>query len=166
MQIVIEDTTRLVDGCYEAGMLWKKDECWFSNNLVMARPLRISETSLTKSGNEEITIKYCEVMDGYIRSGFACKLSEKEVAEESSTNWYLPHRPVTSPTKPGKVRIVFDAAAEYEGTSLNKNLLSGPDMTNSLVGVLLRFHQGKLVLPQTLKEYSTTFTCVKKTKIH
>ncbi|KAL9975233.1 hypothetical protein ACROYT_G012367 [Oculina patagonica] len=88
--------------------------------------------------------KYREVMDSYISSGFARKLSEKELATESSNHWYLPHHPVTSPTKPGKVRIVFDAAAKYEGTSLNKNLLSGPDMTNSLVGVLLRFRQGTI----------------------
>ena len=93
-------------------------------------------------------------------------MSEKEVAKESSTHWYLPHHPVTSPTKPGKVPIVFDAAAEYEGTSLNKNLLSGPDMTNSLVGVLLRFSQGTIGIAQTLKECSTRFACVKKTKIH
>ena len=44
------------------------------------------------------------------------------------------------------MRIVFDAASEYEWTSLNKNLymLSGPDMTNRLVCVLLRFHQGTI----------------------
>lgn len=138
---IIEDTTRLVDGRYEVSMLWKKDERWFPNNLVMARQrLESLRRRLTKSGNEEMAIKYREVMDSYIRSGFARKLSEKKLAKESSTHWYLPHHPVTSPTKPGKVRIVFDAAAEYEGTSLNKNLLSGPDMTNSLVGVLLRFH--------------------------
>ena len=63
-----------------------------------------------------MAIKYCEVMDSYIRSEFALKLSENELAQESSTHWYLPHHPVTSPTKPGKVRIVCDAAAEYEGT--------------------------------------------------
>ena len=142
---IIEDTTRLVDGRYEVGMLWKKDERWFPNNLVMARQrLESLRRRLTKSGNEEMAIKYRELMDSYIRSGFARKLSEKKLAKESSTHWYLPHHPVTSPTKPGKVRIVFDAAAEYEGTSLNKNLLSGPDMTNSLVGVLLRFHQGTI----------------------
>ena len=142
---IIEDTTRLVDGRYEVGMLWKKDERWFPNNLVMARQrLESLRRRLTRSGNEEMAIKYREVMDSYVRSGFARKLSEKELAKESSTHWYLPHHPVTSPTKPGKVRIVFDAAAEYEGTSLNKNLLSGPDMTNSLVGVLLRFHQGTI----------------------
>ena len=137
---IIEDTTRLVDGRYEVGMLWKKDERWFPNNLVMARQcLESLKRRLTKSENEEMASKYREVMDGYIRSGF-----EKEVAKESSTHWYLPHHPVTSPTKPGKVRIIFDAAAEYEGTSLNKNLLSGPDMTNSLVGVLLLFRQGTI----------------------
>ena len=34
---IIEATTRLVDGRYEVGMIWRKDERWFPNNLVMAR---------------------------------------------------------------------------------------------------------------------------------
>ena len=34
---IIEDTTRLVDGRSEVGMLWKKDERQFPNNLVMAK---------------------------------------------------------------------------------------------------------------------------------
>ena len=141
---IIEDTTRLVDGRY-VGMLWKKDERWFPNNLVMARQrLESLRRRLTQSGNEEMAIKYREVMDSYISIGFARNLSEKELAKDSNTQWYLQHHPVTSPTKPGKVRIGFDAAAEYEGTSLNKNLLIGPDMTDSLVSVLLRFRQGTI----------------------
>ena len=42
--------------------------------------------------------------------------------------------------KPGKVRVVFDADATYNSTSLNKSLLKGPDLLNNLVGVLTRFH--------------------------
>ena len=35
--------------------------------------------------------------------------------------------------------MVFDSSAEFEGVSLNKELLSGLDMMNSLLGVLIRF---------------------------
>jgi hypothetical protein len=53
----------------------------------------------------------------------------------------LPHFGVYHPQKPNKIRIVFDSAAEINGISLNKLLLCGLDFTNSLLGVLLRFHQ-------------------------
>ena len=87
---IIEDTTRLVNGRYEVGMLWRKDERWFPNNLVMARQrLQSLRRRLMKSGNEEMAIKDREVMDSYISSGFSRKWSEKELAKESSTHWYL-----------------------------------------------------------------------------
>ena len=55
--------------------------------------------------------------------------------------WYLPHLEVYHPQKPEKIRVIFDSAAECDGVSLNKLLLSGPNSNNSLVGVLLRFWQ-------------------------
>ena len=80
---IIEDTPRLVDGRYEVGMLWKKDERQFPNNLVVAKQrLESLRRRLTKLGNEEMATKYREVMDSYISSGFARKLSEKELATE------------------------------------------------------------------------------------
>ena len=40
-----------------------------------------------------------------------------------------------------KSRVVFDRAAQFAETSLNKQLLQGPDLTNRIVGVLSRFRQ-------------------------
>jgi len=42
--------------------------------------------------------------------------------------------------------VVFDAAALHDGVSLNSQLNRGPDLTNSLLGVLLRFRQERIVL--------------------
>ncbi|KAK3091640.1 hypothetical protein FSP39_021443 [Pinctada imbricata] len=60
--------------------------------------------------------------------------------------WYLPHQPVKNENKPGKVRVVFDCATTYQGISLNNELLQGPDLMNSLVGVLIRFRQENIAL--------------------
>ena len=43
--------------------------------------------------------------------------------------------------------MVFDCAAKFRVTSLNDQLLSGPDLTNSIVGVLTRFRQEQVALP-------------------
>jgi len=37
--------------------------------------------------------------------------------------------------KPGKIRVVFDCSSKCNGKSLNDQLLSGPDLTNTLVAV-------------------------------
>ena len=41
---------------------------------------------------------------------------------------------------------MFDCAAKHQGTSLNDQLLQGPDLTNNLVGVLTRFRQEPVAL--------------------
>ena len=54
---------------------------------------------------------------------------------------YVPHHGVYHPKNPDKIRVVFHCSARYAGTSLNQNLLQGPELTNSLVGVHCRFRQ-------------------------
>ena len=46
---------------------------------------------------------------------------------------YLPHHGVTNVNKPGKVCVVFDAAAQFDETYLNEKLLKGPDYLNKLI---------------------------------
>ncbi|XP_066929138.1 uncharacterized protein [Clytia hemisphaerica] len=53
--------------------------------------------------------------------------------------WYVPHHGVYHPQKPEKIRVVFDCSASFVGRCLNKEILQGPDLINSLVGVLCRF---------------------------
>ena len=60
-------------------------------------------------------------MNDYTDKGYAVKLSE-EAARTSSHTWYLPHHGVINPKK-SKVRVVYDAAARFEVTVLNKELL-------------------------------------------
>ena len=47
--------------------------------------------------------------------------------------------------------MVFDCTARYKGTSLNDQPLSGPDLTNSLLSVLLRFRQEPVSLSSDIK---------------
>ena len=44
-------------------------------------------------------------------------------------------------TKPGKIRVIFDCSAEYLGYAFNKQLIPGLDLTNQIVGVLIRFRE-------------------------
>ncbi|XP_053363240.1 uncharacterized protein LOC128533064 [Clarias gariepinus] len=89
---------------------------------------------------------YSKFMDDIISRGDAEKIPEEQL--DNSPAWYIPHHGVYHPHKPGKIRIVFDCSAKYQDTSLNDHLLTGPDLTNTLVGVLCRFRKG-----------SVAFTC-------
>ena len=42
--------------------------------------------------------------------------------------------------------VVFDCSASFQGTSLNNELLQGPDLANSLVGVLSRFRKEEVAI--------------------
>ena len=48
------------------------------------------------------------------------------------------------PSKPAKIRVVFDCSAEFQGRFINKELLSGPDLANQIIGVLTRFREEKI----------------------
>ena len=57
-----------------------------------------------------------------------------------------------NPNKPGKLRLVFDAAGRTDGTSLNDTLLRGPDLLNPLPAVLFIFRQDRITFTSDIKE--------------
>lgn len=105
-----------------------------SYNLAIQR-LTSLHKSLSKSGQLD---RYDEGINQLLEDGYVEQVPAHERERDPTHVWYLPHFGVTTPSKP-KLRIVFDCAAKSCGVSLNSTANSGPDLTNSLLGVLLRF---------------------------
>ena len=80
-------------------------------------------------------------MNAIINNGYAEAVPHQELSRSDGRVWYIPHHGVYNPHNPDKIRVVFDCAASYHGVSLNNLLLQGPDLTNSLLGVLLKFRE-------------------------
>ena len=68
-----------------------------------------------------------------------CYAEKTDAKPDNCKQWYLPYHGVKHPSKPGKVRIVFNRSTNFGRASLNRKLLLGPDLTNQLIGILTRF---------------------------
>ena len=139
---VMNDTSELKNGRYEIALPWKKSSPDMPNNKSIAeRRLHLLKKRFDK--DQVLWKKYSEFIDNLLKQGHARKVPNERL-QKSGKSWYLPHHPVFHPQKPEKVRVVFDCSAKYRSTSLNDQLLQGPDLTNSLIGVLNRFRQGPI----------------------
>ena len=87
--------------------------------------------------------EYTKFMDNMLKERYATKVSQSGLALENGEVRYLPHHGVFHPRKK-KLKDVFDCSAKYQGTSINDQLLQGPNLTNSLVGILIRFRQSEI----------------------
>lgn len=84
-----------------------------------------------------------EFMQALLKNGHA------EIAPEPELNreyWYLPIFGVYHPQKKDRIRMVFDSSAKCQGISLNDVLMTGPNLMNNLVGVLMRFRLEKIAV--------------------
>ena len=86
--------------------------------------------------NQNYHSEYLLFMNDIITQGYAERITEREEGD----HWYIPHHGVYH-SKKQKLRVVFDCSAKFKGQCLNDNLLVGPDLTNNLNGVLIRFRQ-------------------------
>ena len=142
---ILENSARLVDGHYQLSLPWRYRPPSLKNNRCVAlRRLHFLEKRFQK--DPSLMEKYCKTVNDYIAKGHARKVPGDQIDPGGKPLWYLPHHPVIHEHKPGKVRVVFDCAARFGDTSLNDQLLQGPDLTNNLTGVLLRFRQEPVAL--------------------
>ena len=132
-------TTKWRGDRYENGLLWREANVKLPYNYSMAlRRLESTERALRRA--PEKASAYQISMADNVKLGFARKLTDAERQQQHDRTWFLPHHAVSS--KPGKFRVVSDAASSHAGSSLNGHLLTGTDLLQSLPGVLLRFRLG------------------------
>ena len=77
--------------------------------------------------------------------------------------WYLLTFGIYHPQKPGKIRVFFYSSSQYKGVSLNDVLLSGPNLNNTLIGVLLRFRREQIAVTADVEQM---FYCFKVRQDH
>ena len=122
-------------GHFEMPLPMKENIPLQDNRFMAERRLLSLKRQFSK--NPQFKELYTSFVQGMIERGDAEKIPANEVVKKS--RWYLPHHGVFHHKKPNKLRVVFDCSARHQGKSLNDYLLQGPDMLNSLVGILCRF---------------------------
>ncbi|XP_057369925.1 uncharacterized protein LOC130691038 [Daphnia carinata] len=97
----------------------------------------------TLQSNNDLRKAVSEQMQEVFRSGHVTRVTS---TDSGSRIWYLPYHPVQHPSKPNKVRLVYDAAGRFKGMAINDILLKGPDLTTQLLAVLLRFRERRIAV--------------------
>jgi hypothetical protein len=143
LEIMEKKIHRNGTGHWEMPLPFRQTDTVLPNNRSQAVH-RLNGLIKTLKRKPQMEKDYLKFMESMISKGHAALVPQEEKKDQSGRVWYLPHFGVYHPKKPTKVRVVFDASAEFDGVSLNKVLLPGPDLMNSLLGVLIRFRRERV----------------------
>ncbi|XP_045033912.1 uncharacterized protein LOC116935697 [Daphnia magna] len=133
----LEAGTRRLDVGYEVPITWKTGEPNLSNNRSLAEKRM---KFLLRQFYEDPIFKedYRQAMEKNFKMGYAVYVEDPS---DSQPEYYLAHHGVK---KGKKWRVVFDAAAKFNGRCLNNSIHSGPALQNSLTSVIIKFREGEI----------------------
>ena len=153
LEIMDEGFVKDSEGRWSAPLPFRVDRPTLPSNKEQAvRRAKILHSSLHK--NAAKCEHFVNFMGKIIKNGHA------EVApplKKDQECWFLPVFGVYHPQKPGEIRCVFDSSAQCDGLSLNNVLLQGPDMTNNLLGILLRFRREVIATAADIQQMFYSF---------
>ncbi|KAK0145486.1 hypothetical protein N1851_015591 [Merluccius polli] len=153
---IMEHSAVLQEGRYCLKLPYKNKEVCLPNNFAVAKQ-RIQGLRRKFLNNKHLHQEYAGYMNTLINKNYAEQVPQQQLHGERGKVWYIPHHGVHHPRK-GSLCVVFDCGATFQGASLNSELLRGPNLTSSLLGVLrfrsevvafmgdiqAMFHQGKV----------------------
>lgn len=144
-------TKRLTNCHYEVPLLWKFDVIELPDSYEMAlKRLICLERKLAQ--NSDLFNIFKDTISKYLSKGYIRKLNSHEMKRADKKVWYLPIFAVFNKNKPGKSRVVWDAAAKSNGLSLNSFLLKGPDLLASLPSIIFKFRQKSVAVCGDIEE--------------
>ncbi|XP_062707432.1 uncharacterized protein LOC134287995 [Aedes albopictus] len=148
---LLQTLTRSTKGRYESGLLWRYDNVRLPDSRPMAlRRWECLDRRMQR--DEDLAQALNAKIKDYLAKGYIRKMTVEELEAPCNRVWYLPIFPVVNPNKPGKIRLVWDAAAKIHGVCLNSVLLKGPDLLVSLLSVLVRFREFRVAVSGDIRE--------------
>ena len=147
LEIMSRTAHKNSQGNWEMLLPFHKSDVVMPNNRSQAVN-RLNGLLCSFKRNTHLERDYLAFMGKILERGHETQVPPDQLrpADGSRQVWYLPHFAVYHPRKPDQIRVVFYSSAECHGMSLNKELLSGPNQINSLLGVLVRFRQENVAL--------------------
>ncbi|KAL7878886.1 hypothetical protein AOLI_G00098600 [Acnodon oligacanthus] len=141
---IVSQSASLVGGHYCINLPLRNRAIKMPNNQRVAeqRALNLKRQFVK---NSQFQADYASFLNDVIAKGYAVEIPCGEMSRDDGKVWYLPHHGVYHPRK-RKIRVVFDCGASYQGTTLNCQLLQGPDITSTLLGVIIRFRQEEVAV--------------------
>ncbi len=136
---IANESIKMQDGHYVLRPPFKRDDVSLPNNREVAEQ-RILSLLRRFRKDESFLRDYKVFMNDILKKGYAEKVPDKQLYRRDGRLWYILHHGIYHKRK-GKIRVVYDCTSTFQGTSLNSELLQGPDLMNTLLGVLLRFRQ-------------------------
>lgn len=149
---IMKEGIHMNDSHYEMPLPFKHGKPHLPNNRKLALH-RLNHLRKKLESDERYRNHYFAFIRDIIDKGHAERVPVQTITASDHV-WYIPHHGVYHPKKREKIRVVFDCSAKYNGESLNDHLLQGPDLTNTVVGVLNRFRKELLRLFVTLNRCS------------
>lgn len=144
IDIMKQEMRQRPDGHFEAPLPLKDRTVIFPNNKEQAHQ-RLQ--GLKRRLQKDVPFKeaYVSFVQEMLDKGYAEHVPSEELEAEDGHVWYVPHHGVFHPKK-NKIRVVFDCSAEFRGYCLNRELLQGPDVSNNLAGILVRFRKDSVAV--------------------
>ncbi|XP_060573880.1 uncharacterized protein LOC132731684 [Ruditapes philippinarum] len=151
---IMDNNVKKVDNKWSAPLPFHQQRARLPNNFDYAlHRAKLFAANLSRNPTKQIQV--FDFMGKLIDDGHAEIAPKLDLDKE---RWYLPVFGVYHPHKPDQVRCVFDSSAVYKDVSLNKVLLPGPDLTNNLLGILLRFRKMPVAIMADIKQMFYCFS--------